>query len=522
MSRSRKAAASAAIVYCQYGLSLVAGLVLFPMVVRTLGSRDNGLWLASVEVVGYLLLGDLGVIAVVPWLVAAKDGAGDRRAIGEYLANGLVIGAVVGLGFVGLAVLVLTVDPTQLRLDPGDWSKLRTPLATLLGLTGIGFPLRAYTALLTGLQDIAFAGVLAAIQSALSIALTATLIPLGFGLTGMALATGVPPLACGVAATLRTWRCHPGLTRGVRPTWDHCRGLIGEGFGAWLAGFGVRLQSAGQSVILVALDRPEWATYLAVTSKTATIAQPMGSALPDSGLVGLNQLYGEGNGERTRRIVACLLLLYVAIAGTTAVGLLAGNPAFVRSWIGADLYGGHRLNALIAANLVAGTAVGGLFRVVGAVAIRRAVGWATLAHGAIGFAAAYGLAVADGLAGIVEGSLAANLLFGLPAGLALVARCHGLGPIELVRTWVGTWAAWTLPFALAAGWLGVRLYAVPLPLATMATIALAAAHLWSLRGVLSAAPWPDPIRRLFRRFPGVSPRPSRIVGPAHAHPDRQQ
>src|SRR5262249_24404505 len=162
--------------------------------------------------------------------------------------------------------------PERLRISPEDWAKIRGPLAMLLGLTGLGFPLRAYSALVAGLQDAKFGGLLALCQSALTVGLTATLIPLGFRLHGLAIATGVPPLLGGLAAVIRVSTRFSETTHGWRnPAWTGCRHLLGQGFGAWLGGLGVRLMSASNGLVLGALGRPDLATVYAGTGKVAQV-----------------------------------------------------------------------------------------------------------------------------------------------------------------------------------------------------------------------------------------------------------
>src|SRR5262245_2328549 len=234
MSRTRRAAVAAAFQYTQFALALVSGFVLFPLTIRYLGAYDNGLWLITGELAGYLLLGDLGVFAVLPWLVAAKDGAGDRDGIARHLADALAVGVVVGAGFTVVAAGIWWVNPAALGVNPADWEKVRGPLTFVIVALGVGFPLRAFIALLGGLQDVTFVGSVSVGQTALTVALTATLIPLGYGLPGLAVATGVPPLLGGLAALVRVFSFHGGLAAGwYRPRVGGCWQLVREGFGVW-------------------------------------------------------------------------------------------------------------------------------------------------------------------------------------------------------------------------------------------------------------------------------------------------
>ena len=62
--------------------SLLIGLWLTPFLLRQLGSHDYGLWLLGTQIVFYLGLMDLGVVALVPREVAGASGlpGGDREA----------------------------------------------------------------------------------------------------------------------------------------------------------------------------------------------------------------------------------------------------------------------------------------------------------------------------------------------------------------------------------------------------------------------------------------------------------
>src|SRR5205807_8852521 len=98
----RKAVLTAGFTYVQFALAIVTGLVLIPLTIRHLGLRDYGLWLTSGELLAYLALGDFGVFAVLPWLIAGADGRGDVTTLRRLLATAVAVG-------VGVAVLILAV-----------------------------------------------------------------------------------------------------------------------------------------------------------------------------------------------------------------------------------------------------------------------------------------------------------------------------------------------------------------------------------------------------------------------------
>ena len=268
-----------------------------------------------------------------------------------------------------------------------------------------------------------FIGLVGLGQTALTVTLTATLITLGYGMPGLAVATGIPPLLAGFAAMARVFKCHRDTTAGwYRPRWTGCRHLVGQGFGAWLGGLGVRLLTASTALVFAALGRPDWATVYAATGKVAQVAQPLCSILPDSGLIGLSQIHGERDSARTRRVVTCLLLLYLVIPGVVAVALLVANPWFVLAWLGPEFFAGDYLSGLLAVNLVLGIATGSLFKVVGVVGYRITVGLVTVVGGVFSIGLSYWLGSARGLSGLAEASALTSIGF-FPVGLDLLARC---------------------------------------------------------------------------------------------------
>ena len=74
MSRTHRASIAASFAYLQFALSIVVGVGLVPFVLHRVGERLYGFWLASGEVLAYAAMADLGVMGVVPWLIAEADG----------------------------------------------------------------------------------------------------------------------------------------------------------------------------------------------------------------------------------------------------------------------------------------------------------------------------------------------------------------------------------------------------------------------------------------------------------------
>src|SRR5688500_9990930 len=74
MSRTRRAGITAVFGFAQFGLALVSGIAMVPFILSRVPTEHYGVWLAFGEVLAYSSMVDLGVVGVVPWLLAESDG----------------------------------------------------------------------------------------------------------------------------------------------------------------------------------------------------------------------------------------------------------------------------------------------------------------------------------------------------------------------------------------------------------------------------------------------------------------
>src|SRR5262249_18720307 len=117
VSKARKAATIAAVPDVQYGLAVVTRGFLLPPTLPTPRARSWGLWLAGSEVLGYAGMVDLGILSVMPWILAAAIGRGDRAEQKTLMSQGLWLGAGVGALYVAAAFTAWHVLSPKMFLD---------------------------------------------------------------------------------------------------------------------------------------------------------------------------------------------------------------------------------------------------------------------------------------------------------------------------------------------------------------------------------------------------------------------
>jgi O-antigen/teichoic acid export membrane protein len=510
MSRVRLAALTASFSYLQYGLAIASGLILVPVTIAAVGARDYGLWLATGELLGYAGMVDLGVLGVLPWMVAEADGRRDRAKLRELVANGVVVGSVVGIGYLAVAAFLWTLLPLAVSVSPADRRNLAEPLMLLVGATAVAYPFRTFNALLTGLQDAVFNGVLSIAQSAAYFLVAIVGLWQGWGLYALAAGSALSTSIGLVAAVARTALTAPDLLAGwPRPRLSAIRALLSNGAGVWAAGLGWRLVTASTNMVIAFVGRAEWVAVYACTAKLSTLSTQLAWVLPDSGLVGLSQLQGEGQpAERLRRVVLMILRLHLVLAGTAACAVLAFNPAFVATWVGFSLYGGHSLNAWLAAGVVVSSLAHAVITTASVLGNRLQVGAATLVHGAAQMLLALAFGQWWGLAGIAAASFVAASVTSVPAGIALLRRPTGL---SAARVWSELRPAFQRfgPAAAVSLAAGVLVQRSGLPAAVAVTALCLAACFWAVRPLLWGLPLDDRWAARLSRA-GVIPLPEEM------------
>lgn len=501
MSRTRRAAIAASFGYLQFGLALVSGILIIPFVLSRVPTELYGVWLAFGEVLAYTSMVDLGVVGVIPWLVAESDGRGDRVAMRGFLAGGAAFSAATALVFVGLALLAFRVAPQLANLTAAQHAAVAGPLLLLVIVTAISLPLRTFYAAIVGLQDVTFAGAMSVSQVGLNVALTVSLLLSGKGLYALAIATSVPGLVVCLVCWARLRWIAPDLLRGWHlPGWPAMRSMMAQGLGAWTAGLGWRMVAASDSIVILSVMGPAAAVVYAMTFKLGAIAMQMSWQLPDAGLVGLAQLKGEGRPERVREVTLSILRLVLITSGGVACAILAFNPAFVTLWVGEARFGGTALNAMLAGVVIAHSLAHGLFTTSATLGTRVQAGWAALAQGVVNLAAALLLGHVLGLVGIALAAIVSTVLVAYPAGVWMVRRTTDVDQPALWRRALGPWAvraAGLLALGAAVGVVATRVSPwLPLVLAPP----LAILYLWIMRPLYAEIPLPARVRPWLARF----------------------
>jgi O-antigen/teichoic acid export membrane protein len=501
MSRTRRAGIAATFGYLQFGLALASGILVVPFILARVGSEAYGVWLGFGELVAYSAMADLGVLGVLPWLLAEADGRGRRDEQRALLSAGVAAGALAALVFAGLALGLLALAPGITGVSAAQRAAVIGPLMLLVAGMAAAYPLRVFHATLIGLQDVTFVGTMGMVQAGLNVVLIVGLLAAGQGLYALAAAATAPTILVAAASLLRVRRIAPELLRGWRMP---SRALLGsitvQGIGGWVAGLGWRMISATSNLVILSIAGPTAAVAYAMTARLSDVLMQMSWQTPDAGLVGLAQLKGEGRAERTAEVAVSILRLTLIGAGAVACAVLAFNPSFVSLWVGPGRFAGLGANALIAAGAVALSLGHALFATASTLGARVQIGFVSVVQGVVHLGAAILLGRRFGLAGVAAAAVIGTVLVAYPAGAHYLRKVSGVSQADLWRRALGPWlarASLLLLLGAAVGIVGWRASVWP-PL--LAAPVLGLLYVWWMRPLYAGLPLPARLRPLLVRL----------------------
>src|SRR5688572_29255267 len=143
MSRSKRLLGGLSFGYASQVITTLVALGLTPFLLSRIGQHDYGLWLVGTQLMIYLGLLDLGVIALLPRETAFATGR--ARSIEEATDLPVIIGQTARIILWQMPLVALGALIAWF-LIPVEWEALRNPLALAFLAFVVAFPLRIFFA----------------------------------------------------------------------------------------------------------------------------------------------------------------------------------------------------------------------------------------------------------------------------------------------------------------------------------------------------------------------------------------
>ncbi len=453
--------------YAHMAVATAVGLWLTPFLLGRLGADTYGLWLVGTQVVAYLLLTDLGIVALLPRETAYVTGRTGRTDSPELAA---LVEQTMTLAFAQMPVVLVGAMAVVWWL-PTSWQPLRLPLACVLGVFVAAFPLRTFQAALTGLQDLGFVARVQFGAWAAGTVLTIVLVLNGFGLGAMAAGWCATQLCLVGACATRIFVRFPA----ARPRrlsfgdFGSARSYVARSLWVAVSQTAQAFLNGTDLILIGALLGPAAVVPYACTGKLIAVLANQPQSILQSAAPALSELRHSGDRTRMFQVSAALSQATLALSGLVACVVLSVNRGFVTWWVGPEQFAGVGLTLLMLAAMMARhfntTNVYALF----CFGQERRLALTALADGLVTISAGVVLIAAFGMPGGPLAAIVAVLAVSLPLNLRALSAETGVRRLDLVASL----APWAVRFILVAGVLAAA-GALVRP-ATFATLALAVA-----------------------------------------------
>jgi O-antigen/teichoic acid export membrane protein len=343
VSRTKRILGGATVGYAHQAAVILLGLWLTPFLLHRVGQREYGLWLVAGQLLGYLVLLDLGVLAILPREVAHASGQSGIEGAGDRIAALIAqVRRIVRWQLPGLAVACALVW----WFLPAQWVALKWPLLPVFVAFLALYPLRVLSAALQGVQDLAFLAKGQMVGWALGTAATIALVIAGYGLYALVLGWIVTLTVPAIAAWWRARHLWPEFRsmRDSRPVRQYFNRSI------WVsAGQISQALLAGSDVLLLGtILGPAAVVPYACTGKLVSVFANHPQLLMHVAQPALTELRGLGSHERLRTVATALTQAMLMMSGALIVAILPVNHYFVNWWVGPGQYGGWWLTVAFA------------------------------------------------------------------------------------------------------------------------------------------------------------------------------
>jgi O-antigen/teichoic acid export membrane protein len=450
-ARTKRFIAGASAGYAYQALVMVAGIWFTPFLLRHLGQHDYGLWAVSLQILGYLLLLDMGVVALLPRETGNATGAVRGRPEAAHLS--VLTSKAIRIVTVQLPIVTLAAFLAWYFL-PAAWLALRTPLAVMLVVFVALFPFQVLPAILNGLQDLFFLSFIRTLGWTTTTVVSLILVFKGLGLYSLAIGWGTGEVISILCIAWRIRMRFPYVLpdRLFSATWKESCAYLGRSLWVTISRIASILINGSDILIVGKLLGPLAVVPYVCTGKLISVLSNQPQMLMDLALPGMSEMRYSESRQRIQQASTALTQITLLFSGALVCAMLMLNNSFVGWWVGAGQYGGFKLTAAVLTLTLLRHWNRTLTNTLFCFGYERWISLVSLVDGAVTVTSAIVLVHFFGPIGAPMGAILGVCLVSLPANLWALARELTVSAGSLVSPVMG-WAVRLLFLAALASFL---------------------------------------------------------------------
>lgn len=340
-----------------------ANFIAVPFILRYTSSSLYGFWVATLSVLGFLALTDLGLGISLTRIIAGSD----RKEEGGDDPGGVVSTAfyafcVVGLLFLGLGLNMASYVPDWFKIPPGEAGVVIAAYKIAIFSGAISLPLTTFGSVVFGYQKMAVGNTIRNVFSVAGVGLLIGLLIFNVGLVALPLTTLFTVVMVGIANFVYVRKNYPqARVRLFLANRNDLKRLFSFGGYFQLGRIANIVASSTDSMVIAGVLGATHVTPYAVTSKLAvTFNSTIASKPPIAVFPAISQMYAQREENKVRASFIRLSEYSIRLAVIGCAVMLLTNQQFIALWVGPSYFGGVALNLVFAYWVLQSTLIHGI------------------------------------------------------------------------------------------------------------------------------------------------------------------
>ena len=382
-----------------------------PLALHYLGKEQFGLWALAQQIMGYLMLLDLGVSSAVSRFIADRKDDVNGGGYGSLLLTGAIVFAIQGVLIAIAGVAFSFFAPALFAVPDHLASDFTNVLIIITSLAGLSVALRTLGAPLWAFQRMDVSYGLGSLTLLTSFASLWGGFHLGWGIYSFALA-GIPAaILTPIITFLICWKSnfYPCAGHWGRPNLLLFRKIFSFGQDVVWVAMGSQLVNASQIMILSRVLGLNAAATFAIGTKLLTMSQQLTGRIIESAAPGLTEMFVRGDTTRFNLRFSNIISVTAFVATVGAAALITGNTSFVSFWTSGAVHWNPAYDGLLAGLLLSTSITRCLITVFGLMHGYRPVRHIYILEGCVFVAVAIPAAAHYGITGVLLASLITHL-----------------------------------------------------------------------------------------------------------------
>ncbi|WP_237426975.1 lipopolysaccharide biosynthesis protein [Deinococcus xianganensis] len=324
-------------------------LFLTPLLIRTVGTKVNGAWVGSGDLLLWLQAFDFGLTNYAIQKMSAAHAQQDIRDLSHWFSSTLVILLVLAAAIVLVGPLAAQLVYQPFDLGPAAESELEAAFVWGLWAVALTIASYAFTGLARALQAPIVTMGAVVLGSVLGVLISWWFLLHGGGVRSVAygmFARALVAFAGGAAAFVIFHRRQQVLL-GL-PSRRHLREGLAVMPYSGLGALGYAVSNQSDNFLVASLLGPHVATQFNTMRRTADVARSVIETLGAANFAGFSHVFARDGAAGSRGAYRRLLGLHGLLSLALGGGFIVLNEWFMQLWIGPGFYLGSLVNTLMA------------------------------------------------------------------------------------------------------------------------------------------------------------------------------